>query len=412
VSLRAVLCCRPGRVLLAVVAGVLAACSDSDKETVQSPAVSRAESSAPAPVPRADWPFYRGDRGLSGVAAGELPERPVLLWSFATAGAVTSSPVVAAGRVFFGSDDGKVYALGLEDGLERWSFATGDLVEAPPLVLDGRVFVGSSDGCLYALDADTGALRWKAETEDRIVGSASWIEAPDGDGARILVGSYDTRLYCFDAATGEQVWSYATDNYVNGTPAVLDGRVVFGGCDAALHVVSAVSGERLERILLGEECHIAGSVALSDGRVYFGHYGNAFVCIDLERSELIWEYTGGRQPFFSSPAIGADRVVFGGRDKRLHCVRRADGAPLWTFPTGRKVDGSPVICGDQVVFGSGDGRLYLLDLESGEELWSHDLGDSIFTSPAVVGDVFVVGCNDGSVYAFGPPSPAPDSETR
>ena len=40
--------------------------------------------------------------------------------------------------------------------------------------------------------------------------------------------------------------------------------------------------------------------------------------------------------------------MFGGRDKKLHCVDRATGKKLWWFPTKRKVDGSPVIVGDKV----------------------------------------------------------------
>jgi len=398
----------------ALLAGACSDASDSPAASAEAAATAARERDG-APTASADWPFYRGDRALTGVAGGELPQRPALLWTFAAAGAVTSSPVVAEGRVFFGSDDGKVYAVGLRDGLELWSFATQDIVEAPPLVLNGSVYVGSSDACFYALDAASGELRWKTGTGDRILGGANWFEAADGGGARIVVGSYDTRLYCFDAASGATLWTYATDNYVNGTPAILGERIVFGGCDAALHVVSAVTGQGLERIQLCEECHIAGSVALHDGRAYFGHYGNAFVCVDLPRGEQVWIYTDPSQAFFSSPSIGADRVVFGGRDKRLHCARLDDGAPLWTFPTGRKVDGSPVICGDKVVFGSGDGRLYVLALESGEQLWSHDLGDSIFTSPAVADGVFLVGCNDGKVYAFGaqsPPAANPPSAPR
>ena len=101
------------------------------------------------------------------------------------------------------------------------------------------------------------------------------------------------------------------------------------------------------------------------------------------------------------PGIGGDRVVFGGRDKKLHCLRRDDGSVLWTFPTRRKVDGSPVICGDKVVFGSGDGRLYLLRLSDGSELWRYDIGRPVFSSPAVVDSVVVVGASDGRVYAFG-----------
>lgn len=346
------------------------------------------------------WPFFRGDPALTGVASCTLPDEIGLVWSFAAGGAVTSSPVVAEGRVHFGSDDGKLYALDFETGALLWAFETQDIIEAPPLVLEGTVFVGSSDYFLYALDAATGELRWKTETDDRVLGSANWFAGEDGR-ARIVVGSYDTNLYCFDAASGERVWTYKTDNYVNGTPAILGDRIVFGGCDSALHVVSAASGEGLSRIELGAECYVAGSVALKDGKVYFGHYGNAFVCVDLETGAPDWVITDPRHPFFSSPALGADKVVFGGRDKALHCADQASGEELWAFKTRRKVDGSPVIAGDRVVFGSGDGRIYVLALESGEELWSYDLGDSVFTSPAVTAGRFLFGCNDGSVYAFG-----------
>jgi outer membrane protein assembly factor BamB len=42
-----------------------------------------------------------------------------LLWSYATGGMVESSPAVANGVVYVGSDDGNVYAFGLKKGRER-----------------------------------------------------------------------------------------------------------------------------------------------------------------------------------------------------------------------------------------------------------------------------------------------------
>ena len=362
----------------------------------------RAAAAAPereTPVGQTSWPIFRGDAALSGVAAGRLPEQPELLWTFEAGGAITSSPVVADGAVYFGSDDYNVYCLDVESGEQRWSFATEDIIEASPLVVDGGVYIGSSDFFFYALDAATGELRWKVETDDKILGGANFVRSDAG--TRIIVGSYDTNLYCFDARTGERLWIYGTDNFVNGTPAIEGGRAIFGGCDAVLHVVSTETGEGLARVELGPDCHVAGSVALADGRVYFGHYGNQFVCIDLEREEIVWTYENPRHPFFSSPSIGTDRVVFGGRDKHLHCARRSDGEPLWTFSTRRKVDGSPVICGDGVVFGSGDGRLYIVGLEDGAERWTYDVGQAIVSSPAVVDGRIFIGANDGRLYAFG-----------
>ena len=361
---------------------------------------------------REDWPIFRGDPGLSGRAATVLGDQLELLWSVETGGAITSSPVVAGQRVYVGSDDQKLWCVDFESGEALWTFETEDMIEAPPLVAEGKVFVGSSDFFLYAVDAESGELAWKYETGEKVLGGANLLPADGELGARIVVGSYDNRVYCLDAATGEEVWVYETANYVNGTPAIVNGQVVFGGCDAVLHFVNGKTGQPTATLELCGDCHVAGSVASAEGRVYLGHYGNAFLCADLERAEVLWNFEDPRYAFFSSAAIGDDRVVFGGRNKRLHCVRIEDGELLWDYKTRRKVDASPVIAGDKVVFGSADGRLHILRLEDGEELWTWDLGSETANSPAVVRGRVLVGALDHKLYAFGPAARAvPEGET-
>ncbi|MEQ8764439.1 MAG: PQQ-binding-like beta-propeller repeat protein [Planctomycetota bacterium] len=357
-----------------------------------------------------DWPSFRGDREQSGVAGGRLTEKPVLLWTYATEAAIASSPVVEGGRVFVGSDDYHVHAIDLETGKGLWKFPTDDMIEAPPLVHGDTVYVGSTDVFFYALDKATGKLRWKFETGDKIQGGATWFQS--GEDLRIVFGSYDASLYCLDAKTGELVWQYETENYVNGTPAVWDDHVVFGGCDARLHVVDMKTGKAKQQLDMGAECHIAGSVGISKGQAFFGHYGNEFVRVDLATGEVKWHYGDGRNPYFSAPSIRGDRVIFGGRDKMLHSVDFETGEPQWTFKTRRKIDASPILCGDLVAFGSADGRLYLLDVKTGESRWTYDIGQSIFSSPAVAAGRLLIGANDGLLYAFGAAELQPDQKGR
>ena len=59
----------------------------------------------------ANWPMFRGNPALTGVASGALPDKLSLLWSFKTGGPVKSSAAIVDGRVFIGSGDGNVYAL-------------------------------------------------------------------------------------------------------------------------------------------------------------------------------------------------------------------------------------------------------------------------------------------------------------
>jgi len=61
-----------------------------------------------------------------------------------------SSPAVAGGVVYLGSDDHNLYAFNAKTGAKLWSYETGDVVVSSPVVVNGMVYVGSLDGKLYA----------------------------------------------------------------------------------------------------------------------------------------------------------------------------------------------------------------------------------------------------------------------
>src|SRR6185436_11654222 len=121
-------------------------------------------------------------------------------------------------------------------------------------------------------------------------------------------------------------------------PAVAGGQTVFGGCDAVLRVISLADGTQVKEIEAG--AYIAASAAVADGKAYFGHYENEFLCFDLNKGEKVWSYRDKNFPYFSSPAVTSDRVIFGGRDKMLHCLQRDTGTNVWSFATRGKVDSS------------------------------------------------------------------------
>lgn len=352
-------------------------------------------------VEAVSWPIYRGDSRLSGIAEDELPGELTLLWSFQTGSWIISSPVLGFGRVYIGSSDGKLYSINLTDGSQVWEFDTGDDIEASPLLLDGAIYVGNLSGEFFSLDARTGQVRWKYKCTNSIYGSANWVRDPKDQKLLILVGSYDNRIYCLDAATGKLNWSYETDNYINGAPATDGVHVVFGGCDELLHILSVLDGKKTGEVWAGS--YIPGSAALVENRAYLGHYGNKLVCIDTDEKKIVWEYEDEDHPdaFFSSPAVGKDRVLIGSRDGYLHCVNRKNGEKIWAFQSRDDVDSSPVISGNKVVFGSMDGRLYVVDLKNGKEIWSYEIGAAIFGCPAVSGGLIIIGADDGRVYAFG-----------
>jgi len=90
-----------------------------------------------------------------------------LKWSYATEGAVWSSPAVSNGIVYIGSSDHNVYALNATTGAKIWNYTTGDQVGASPAIANGVVYIGSWSNNVSALDARTGVMMWSYTTETR-----------------------------------------------------------------------------------------------------------------------------------------------------------------------------------------------------------------------------------------------------
>ncbi len=84
-----------------------------------------------------------------------------LLWNHTVGSIDQSSPAVANGVVYVGSDisgpnpsnrtdSGNFYAFNATTGAIIWSYKTGEAVLSSPAIANGVVYVGSNDGKVYA----------------------------------------------------------------------------------------------------------------------------------------------------------------------------------------------------------------------------------------------------------------------
>ena len=85
-------------------------------------------------------------------------------WSRELASRTESSPLVADGRVYFGSENGTVYAMDADDGNVRWRFRAGGAVKGGLALADGKLYFGDYGGRAYAIRESNGASVWRAST--------------------------------------------------------------------------------------------------------------------------------------------------------------------------------------------------------------------------------------------------------
>jgi outer membrane protein assembly factor BamB len=347
----------------------------------------------------ADWTSFRGGPQNTGVAAGSLPAKPELKWTFSAADGFVATAAIAGGTVYAAALDGRLYALDLATGAERWRYQAADAIKSSPLVADGAVYFGDEAGNLHAVDAATGKRRWAFAADGPL--TASPVRAGDC----VLAGSYDNRLYCLRPDSGEAAWSLETEGYVHGTPAVTaSGEAVVAGCDGMLRRVRLADGRELGAVAL--DAYAAASPALAGGRAFVGTFGNRVVAVDLAAGAVAWTFAPQREfPFYASAAVAGDGdaalVVAPGRDREVHALAAADGAERWSWAAGAQVDASPVVAGERVLVATKGGVLAALDLATGKPGWTFTAGAGFDASPAVAGGRLVIGDADGVLYCFG-----------
>lgn len=362
-----------------------------------------------------DWAMFHGSTDRVGVNPDETILDPTtvrdltLKWSFSTGGQVWSSPAVALGVAYVGSDDGNLYAIDAGTGTELWRFQTGGAVRSSPAVVDGVVYVGSDDYRVYAIDAATGARIWRWRAAGKIE-----LSSPLVANGLVFVGSLDGHLYALDQATGTEVWA-AYLWAVRGSAAI-SGNTLFVGSDRSLlYALNATTGA------VKWSAHTGGRIrstpAVRHGVVYVGADDYRVYAFNTSDGSLKWR----SNPFpnsgivRTSPAVVNSKVYVATGEtspmgSHFYILSQADGSQICDHQMADYATSSVAVSNGVAYVGSFSHQLYAFDANTCDKLWDSGftaMKGGIRSSPAVSGGSVYVGSLDGSVYSFdvavGPP---------
>ena len=132
------------------------------------------------------------------------------LWqSEAVNGFVISAPTISGDSLYFGSQNGYVYALNIKDGKQRWSYNAGVSVYPSPQVAGGIVYIGETsrsfdNDSIIALNAATGKLVW-SKTIMNYLGHTQLLV----NNGILYVPSDDGVVHLLKTSDGSQIQNYS-----------------------------------------------------------------------------------------------------------------------------------------------------------------------------------------------------------
>jgi polyvinyl alcohol dehydrogenase (cytochrome) len=317
------------------------------------------------------------ESAAAGLTADQIPRLKVK-WAFGFPGDIQAygHPAIAGGRVFVGSQGGKVYSLSAASGCVYWFFDAGASVRSAISIAQigtgsrsrFTVFFGDQAGNAYAVDAATGQLLWKTKVDDypvaRITGSPVfyngrlYVPVASGEEVAATAPGYECcrfrgSVVALDAATGKQVWKTYTVDPAKPTGKNKAGIQQWGPSGAPIWSSPAIDPKLNALYAATGDNYSDPATRTSD----------AFIAMDLSTGKILWTHQMTAKDAYTSACRMPDKTNC--PDSNGPDLDFASPPILVTLPSGKRA----------LVAGQKSGVVHALDPDQqGELLWSTRIG--------------------------------------
>lgn len=355
----------------------------------------------PAPRQNEGW---EQPGGSAANAPGHLQfsASPRVVWSgdagqgSSKLGRLTSSPIVAYGKVFTLDTAGRVTAFSTSGSIAwRASMvpegAVAHKAYGGGLAADGgRLYVATGHGVVVALDPQSGKRLWEKNV------NAPVRAAPTAANGRVFLVATDGRVFALSGNDGREEWAYrglpqATSLLIGASPAVDGDVVIVPFPNGELVALKASDGtsvwtESLARTRTASSLGAmsdAARPAVDNGIVFaIGHAGR-MVATSTRTGERVWSLN---VPGIQMPYVAGDMIYVVDTTGQLMALGRRDGKAVWTTKlSGAKSWSGPVLGGGRLWLASDAGQLVGVNAVTGKVELQQSLGGKIFIAPVIAG---------------------------
>lgn len=221
-----------------------------------------------------------------------------ILWEIRVSEDLVSSPFLGARNIYVYDKNSVLYCLD-KNGSLRWKIDVEESITSGILEFKAHVFFGTQEGYLYAFDTTSGDERWRFRTEGTIRSTPVFADSA------VIFGCDDHYLYLLSEG-GDLVGKIEVEGKIQGEPLVENNSVYFGSDNHYFYCFSLKSLKKKWRVKTGGTIFTPPYAA--GKRILFLCWNNVLYCLNKKRGHIIWWQMIPSRSYYRFE-ISGDRVV-------------------------------------------------------------------------------------------------------
>lgn len=325
-----------------------------------------------------------------------------------------SGGAVSGGKLFIGSEEGRLVSVSLADESRQWGEpiqrasspglfgcnpatggglgcgggSAGVPIYGTPAVSDNLVYIAGYNGKIYAYNAETLQSRWIYPREGYL---DSFVGGMVESGGRLFVGGSDGYVYALDAATGDKLWEFQTGDKIWATAGVDGDTLYVGSFDKNLYALNTADGREKWHYTTGGA--IMATPLIDGGTVYIGSFDRYLYALNAADGSLKWSFAGEHW-FNAQPLVVNGRIYAGGLDDNLYVIDAGTGREITRFNVESGISSSPVTVNDSIVFATIEGAVYSLAAGSDQVKLIVNLDSAVYGPLTASGETVYIHLQD------------------
>jgi outer membrane protein assembly factor BamB len=208
------------------------------------------------------------------------------LWERQVGDVITSHITEFGDKVCLGTDSGWFIAIDIIKADRSWAFKAQDAIRSNPVIADGKIVFGSDDQNLYIL-----SLRGNLIQKFAIGGKIGETLAMDGE--FVYLGSGNREILCINLKKQKRKWKIRTGGELLVPPVFADKRGFFACMDNVLYCLNKKGGEILWWSVIPSRAYY--HLMIVGDKIVVTSLSSLLISFDLKTGEKVGEFQSARE---------------------------------------------------------------------------------------------------------------------